>query len=141
MNTLTVREAIAQTGIEVLEHLDREVQIPLIVGPQAQGDVLVIPTPASSVATTAVPRVGVAVVRGEVGGNTHTLLAETGPVFFDPATIDQHNAAIRDYNHKDATRQTILAACGLPDDGSISPTAVELNNLDDWATFHKEVLS
>jgi len=83
MNTLTVREAIAQTGIEVLEHLDREVQIPLIVGPQAQGDVLVIPTPASSVATTAVPRVGVAVVRGEVGGNTHTLLAESGPVFFD----------------------------------------------------------
>ena len=35
----------------------------------------------------------------------------------------------------------VLAACGLADDGSVNPGAVDLNNLDDWATFHKEVLS
>lgn len=33
-----------------------------------------------------VPQGGVQVVRGENGGNTHTLLAETGSVFFDQRT-------------------------------------------------------
>lgn len=41
----------------------------------------------------------------------------------------------------DDTRQSILTACGLPDDGSVNPGAVDLNNLDDWAIFHQEVLS
>ena len=62
-------------------------------------------------------------------------------VKLDQATIDKNNADIRGYNHDDATRQGILAACGLADDGSVSRGAVDLNNLDDWATFHKEVLS
>ena len=66
--------------------------------------------------------------------------AQSG-VKLDKATIYKNNAAIRGYIHDDDTRQTILAACGLPDDGSVSPGAVDLNNLDDWATFHKEVLS
>ncbi len=59
----------------------------------------------------------------------------------DKATIDASNAAIRGYNHDDATRKGILDINGLPDDASAPKGAVELNNLDDWATFHKEVLS
>ena len=59
----------------------------------------------------------------------------------DRASIDKINADIRGYNHDDATRKGILAACGLPDDASAPHGAVELNNLDDWASFHKEVLS
>jgi hypothetical protein len=62
-------------------------------------------------------------------------------VKLDKATIYKNNAAILGYIHADATRQTILQANGLADDGSVSPGAVDLNNLDDWATFHKEVLS
>ncbi|HEY9371480.1 hypothetical protein [Streptomyces sp.] len=59
--------------------------VPTVAGLQHQGDVSVVP--ASMVAdfrlpTRAVPRVGVAVVRGESGGNTHLLLAE-GEVRFD----------------------------------------------------------
>ena len=62
-------------------------------------------------------------------------------VKLDKATIYKNNAAIRGYIHEDATRLEILSACGLPDDGSVSPGAIDLNNLDDWAAFHKQVLS
>ncbi len=51
------------------------------------------------------------------------------------ADLYKHNAAIRGYIHEDATRQSILASCGLPDDGSVNPGAVDLNNLDDWQIF------
>ena len=44
------------------------------------------------------------------------------------------------YIHKDETRKGILSACGLPDDGSVNPGAVDLNNLDDWQEFHKSVV-
>jgi hypothetical protein len=62
-------------------------------------------------------------------------------VKLDKATIYKNNAAIMGYIHDDATRHSILSAAGLKDDGSVNPGAVDLNNLDDWASFHKEVLS
>ena len=62
-------------------------------------------------------------------------------VKLDQATIDKSNADIRGYNHDDATRKGIFSACGLSDEACAARGAVELNNLDDWATFHKEVLS
>jgi hypothetical protein len=54
--------------------------------------------------------------------------------------IEKHNAAVRGYNHDDATRQDILSACGIADDASAKKDAVSLNNLDDWYEFHKAVL-
>lgn len=51
------------------------------------------------------------------------------------ADIYKHNVAIQGYIHDEATRKTILAAVGLPDDGSCNTGAVDLNNLDDWHTF------
>lgn len=83
----TLGEAIEFHGIDVDEHLDRETAIPVLTGLQAQGDVMVVPRPALSPAVTAVPLDGVAVVRGEFGGHTHTLLAEgaSGEVTFDAA--------------------------------------------------------
>ncbi len=62
-------------------------------------------------------------------------------VKLDQATIDKSNADIRGYNHDDATRKGIFDTCGLTDATCAARGAVELNNLDDWATFHKEVLS
>jgi hypothetical protein len=62
-------------------------------------------------------------------------------VKLDKATVYKNNVAIQGYIHDDATRQSILSSCGLSDDGSVNPGAVDLNNLDDWALFHKEVLS
>lgn len=81
MHTL---DSIARLAdVEVLDHLDRQVDVPIVPGPQAQGDIIVIPAEHAG-AVTPVPAAGVAVVRGENGGNTHLLVAD-GPVFFDPA--------------------------------------------------------
>jgi hypothetical protein len=58
----------------------------------------------------------------------------------DQGSIEKLNAAIRGYNHDDATRKLILSANGLPDDASAPKDAVNLNNLDDWKEFHEAVL-
>ena len=57
-------------------------------------------------------------------------------VKLDKGTIDTLNAAIRGYNHDDATRKGILSANGLADDASACKDAINLNNLDDWKEFH-----
>jgi Domain of unknown function (DUF5069) len=54
--------------------------------------------------------------------------------------IEKHNAAVRGYNHDDATRKEILGNCSIPDDASAAKDAVNLNNLDDWHEFHQAVL-
>jgi len=56
------------------------------------------------------------------------------------ADIQRHNLAILGYCHDDGTRKGILSASGLPDDGSVLPGAIDLNNLDDWQEFHAAVL-
>jgi hypothetical protein len=56
------------------------------------------------------------------------------------ANIHKLNLSIVSYIHADETRKNILAANQLPDDGSVLPDAVNLNNLDDWFEFHQAVL-
>lgn len=84
MRTLT--QVIGQHGVDVLDHLDRETLVPVLAGLQAQGDIIVVPAVMANrptaVAAAAVPAAGIAVVRGENGGNTHLLLAE-GDVRWD----------------------------------------------------------
>lgn len=84
--TRTLAQIIDNHGVEVHEHLDREDLVPVTAGMQRQGDVIVIPRTMaagnSQPANTPVPRSGVAVVRGENGGNTHLLLAD-GQVYYD----------------------------------------------------------
>ena len=58
----------------------------------------------------------------------------------DKGSVEKLNAAIRGYNHDDATRKSILGANGLPDDDCAPKDAVNLNNLDDWKEFHEAVL-
>ncbi|MSU36501.1 MAG: DUF5069 domain-containing protein [Pedosphaera sp.] len=62
-------------------------------------------------------------------------------VKLDKATIHKLNVSIAGYIHDDETRKGILAASGLPDDGSVLPDAINLNNLDDWYEFHQAVLN
>lgn len=83
-NTLTLADAETTFGVTVDDHHDRNADIPILNGLQAQGDVMVVPKRHAAPATTPVPRQGVAVVRGEAGGNTHLLLG-AGPVFFTPS--------------------------------------------------------
>jgi len=61
-------------------------------------------------------------------------------VCLDKAAIYKLNTAIMGYIHDDATRKSVLSASGLPDDGSVHPGAVDLNNLDDWFEFHQAAL-
>lgn len=72
----TLEQLVGSFGIDVDQHLDREDIVPVVNGLQRQGDVIVIPTPDVEVRDgKQVPAQGVAVVRGENGGNTHLLLA------------------------------------------------------------------
>lgn len=80
VHTLNDIEQLA--GIDVLDHLDRQVDVPVIGGPQAQGDLIVIPAPDLIPAATPVPKAGVPVIRGENGGNTHLLIGD-GPICWD----------------------------------------------------------
>ena len=58
----------------------------------------------------------------------------------DAAAVKKLNASITGYHHDESLRKDILGANGITDDGSL-PDAINLNNLDDWLTFHREVLS
>lgn len=84
MNTATLAQVIDRHGVDVLAHLDRQIEVPIVAGLQAQGDVIVIPVVIADArpAKTPVPKTGIPVVQGENGGNTHLLLAE-GAAYFD----------------------------------------------------------
>ncbi len=67
------------------------------------------------------------------------VLAQSGGSL-DAAAVAKLNAAITGYHHADGVRTAILSASGIPDEGKILD-AINLNNLDDWQTFHKEVIA
>lgn len=97
MSTITLDEVLTRHDQTVLDHLDREVSVP-VVGFGRQGDVIVIPAALADrfelrAATTPVPRAGVPVVRGENGGNTHLLVAD-GAVFFEQQTASPQDLTL-----------------------------------------------
>jgi len=57
-----------------------------------------------------------------------------------PGNIHQLNVSIAGYIHTPEVRQSILAANGIPDNGTVKPDAISLNDLDDWLEFHNAVL-
>lgn len=64
---------------DVPAELALAIDVPVLSGPQPQGDVMVIPAGGRVAdAMTPLPRAGVPVVRGEAGGNTHALLGTPG---------------------------------------------------------------
>ena len=96
-SAMTLADLTTRTGLDVLDHLERELEIPVTDGLQAQGDLLVIPYAAVAHAVTpwgsewswhAVPRQGVELLRGAGGGNPHTLVADPGTCFWNPSTRD-----------------------------------------------------
>lgn len=84
---MILAEALTKFEINVLDHLDRDAAIPHVTDAGIQGDVSFLRDQFIAEATTAVPAPGVAVVRGENGGNTHLLLGD-GAVFYDRAPVD-----------------------------------------------------
>ncbi|RJL22710.1 hypothetical protein [Bailinhaonella thermotolerans] len=82
--TVTLAELSRRTGLAVLEHLEREMAVPVVDGLQAQGDLLVVrlDVVARHVTVrdrwTEVPAAGLELLRGGAGGNPHTLVADPG---------------------------------------------------------------
>jgi hypothetical protein len=90
MSAQTLADLITTHGVDVHDHLDRDELVPVHTGLQFQGDVAVIPASSEITASGSgypkpVPVLGVPVVRGENGGNTHLLLADP-TVTWDPTT-------------------------------------------------------
>ena len=108
--TLTLGDLTARTGLDVLDHLEREVTIPIIDGLQAQGDLLVIPiallttdvegAPWSKVRIAdsprwhAVPGSGIELLRAGTGGNPHTLVADPGTCRWTTGVHDPQRLAL-----------------------------------------------
>ena len=75
MTTTTYAAILDQHQVEIPAHLAADAEVPVLSGMQRQGDIIVIPMRSARVSgQTPVPAEGVAVVRGEAGGNTHLLV-------------------------------------------------------------------
>ncbi len=61
-------------------------------------------------------------------------------VKLDRTSVERVNQTVLGYHHGDDVRKEILSGAGYPDDGSVFGTAVALNALDDWTSFHAQVL-
>lgn len=73
----TYGTALALAAVEIPGHLQADAEVPVLTGPQAQGDLMVVPVdrvPAGLVPSL-VTAAGVQVVTGEATGNTHWLHA------------------------------------------------------------------
>jgi hypothetical protein len=57
----------------------------------------------------------------------------------DAAAVAKLNAAVTGYIHTADVRAAILSANGIADSGEILD-AVNLNNLDDWHSFHQQMI-
>jgi hypothetical protein len=82
---MILQEAINHFGVDVDEHHERELDIPVLDGVQAQGDVIVVPVDHADHGPVAEHRVGhegVIIVKGENGGHTHLLLASGDVAWF-----------------------------------------------------------
>ncbi len=85
----TFATILDRAGITVPDETIAEIEVPVLTGPQRQGDVGIFPRPAIGRAElgqmTIVSAEGVAVVRGEATGNTHLLMPEVGcDIYWQP---------------------------------------------------------
>ena len=81
MTTATFRDVLGRHNITVPDQTIAEITVPVLSGPQRQGDIAIFPreplTPAERSMAVQVPPEGIAVVRGEATGNTHMLSADS----------------------------------------------------------------
>lgn len=99
--TMTLAELTERTGLDVLDHLERQVTVPVVDGLQAQGDLIVVPLDllvdvreAATARRRPVPPGGVELLRGAAGGNPHTLVADPGACTWTTDVIDAERLAL-----------------------------------------------
>jgi len=71
--TTTYGEALTKVGVSVPDHLIADAEVPILTGPQAQGDLLIVPIKSTRATLVPVPAEGVQLVVGEATGNSHWL--------------------------------------------------------------------
>lgn len=78
--TATFRDVLTRHNITIPDETIAEITVPVLSGPQRQGDIGIFPREPLTVAersqAVTVPPEGIAVVRGEATGNTHMLSAD-----------------------------------------------------------------
>lgn len=87
--THTFGSVLALYDVQIPDETLAELEVPVLSGPQRQGDVLIVPAGRIGKAhreARPIPADGVAVVRGEATGNTHLLHAE-GDCLWAPADL------------------------------------------------------
>jgi hypothetical protein len=97
MTTATLGELIEKHGFDVLDHLDRDLEIPVHAGLQAQGDLFIIPADPNpgSHQGTVVPPDGIAMIEAVNGGHEHRLFAgRPGTAFFTPARASRQDIGL-----------------------------------------------
>lgn len=85
----TLQTILDRVNITAADQALADIAVPVLTGPQRQGDVAIFPRPklgaAEQTGMTPVGAAGVPVVRGEATGNAHILHAD-GVVLWAPAT-------------------------------------------------------
>ncbi|WP_420110636.1 hypothetical protein [Pseudactinotalea sp.] len=71
--SMTYADALSKVGVTVPDHLIADAEVPVLTGPQAQGDLLIVPITHTTAALETVSAKGVQVVFGEATGNSHWL--------------------------------------------------------------------
>lgn len=69
----TYGELLAKHSVEIPAHLVAQAEVPVLTGPQRQGDLMVVPTASWGHLKFTAVGAGVQVVHGEATGNTHWL--------------------------------------------------------------------
>ncbi|MFW5418491.1 hypothetical protein J0910_17920 [Nocardiopsis sp. CNT-189] len=98
----TLADLTARTGLDVLDHLERQVSVPVIDGLQAQGDLIAVPAglvpglslPGPGFLWDEVPPEGRELLRSASGGNPHTLIADGGTCLWSTYVGDPENLAL-----------------------------------------------
>jgi hypothetical protein len=87
MTSATLGQLIDKYGFDVHDHLDRDLEIPVHAGLQAQGDLFIIAVdPSDESQGASVPLDGIPVIEAIGGGHEHRLFAgQPGTAFFTPA--------------------------------------------------------
>lgn len=124
----TLADIEQTTGVTVFDYLARDAEVPVVTVAACQGDVSVRRIDGQAPASVPLPKAGFPVVRGEAGGNTHSL---HGDALFDPSDGRDGDLLLGVLTVPDG-REAVLAH---PEHGflSIAPGTWEIGRQREWA--------